>query len=96
MEGPLEATAKIRAKRQPRDSPELAQESPRRHRHRVLNAKTIGGLKGQAHHHLKGVNGPGCGLKVAQRRRKALLRELHLDEEPGLAVAHHEKIHFAF
>jgi hypothetical protein len=60
-----------------------------------VNRKTIGRLIGKAHNHLESVSGLRLSLKVGERWREARFTEFDFYKEPGLAIPHHQKVHFA-
>src|SRR5437588_10753836 len=72
---------------------ELAEQSSGRNGNRARDAKAIGFLIRQVHHHLESVRRLRLSLKVGERGRKAGFFNLNFQQEPGLEVSNHQKVH---
>src|SRR5712691_4328805 len=65
---------------------ELAEQSSGRNGNRARDAKAIGFLIRQVHHHLESMRRLRLSLEVGERGRKAGFFNLDFHQEPGLAV----------
>src|SRR5437763_7432789 len=69
---------------------ELAEQSSGRNGNRARDAKAIGFLIRQVHHHLESVRRLRLSLKVGERGRKAGFFNLDFHKEPGPAGSAHQ------
>src|SRR5579863_9354993 len=78
------------------NSQQLTEQGPRRHHHWIGATETINGYERELNYRLKSMFCLGLMFEVGQRVRQSSVAGLYLDQKPGLAVAHDEKIHLAF
>src|ERR1700726_1427506 len=78
------------------NSQQLTEQGPRRHHHWIGATETINRYERDLNYCLKSMFCLRLMLEVGQRVRQSSVAGLYLDQKPGLAIAHDEKIHLAF